>query len=94
MSVGILDPAAMLDYATKNLRVEKLLIQVGLDPSLRSTNLNKEFFDPEIFGRVIEHCSRIDNANTHGGPRHGRISVPDPAADVPEALFASVGNCK
>ena len=37
MSVGIFDPAAILDraldYATKNLRVEKLLIQVGLDPS-------------------------------------------------------------
>ena len=37
MSVGIFDPAAntdrALDYATKNLRIEKLLIQVGLDPS-------------------------------------------------------------
>ena len=33
MSVAILDPAAMLDYATKDPRVEKFLIQVGLDPS-------------------------------------------------------------
>src|SRR5436853_6268329 len=37
MSVGIVDPAAILDraldYATKNLTIEKLLIQVGLDPS-------------------------------------------------------------
>ena len=33
MNIAILDPAAMLDYATKNLRVERLLIQVGLDPS-------------------------------------------------------------
>ena len=37
MSVGILDPAAMveraLEYATKNLRIERLLIQIGLDPA-------------------------------------------------------------
>ena len=50
MSVGILDPAAMLDrvldYATKNLRVEKLLIQVGLDPS----NITYE----AIFNRLLD----------------------------------------
>ena len=37
MSTGNIDPAAILnralDYATQNLRVEKLLIQLGLDPS-------------------------------------------------------------
>ena len=33
MTVGSLDPAAILDYATKNLRIEKILIQVGLDPN-------------------------------------------------------------
>ena len=36
MSTGNIDPAAILnralDYATQNLRVEKLLIQLGLDP--------------------------------------------------------------
>jgi len=46
MSIGILDPAAMLDYATKNLRVEKLLIQVGLDPS----NITYE----AIFNRLLD----------------------------------------
>lgn len=46
MSVGFLDPAAMLDYATKNLRVEKLLIQVGLDPS----NITYE----AIFNRLLD----------------------------------------
>jgi CRP-like cAMP-binding protein/uncharacterized protein (DUF697 family) len=33
MTVGSLDPAAILDYATKNLRIERILIQVGLDPN-------------------------------------------------------------
>jgi len=37
MSTGAIDPAAILnralEYATQNLRVEKLLIQLGLDPS-------------------------------------------------------------
>ena len=46
MSVGILDPAALLDYATRNLRVEKLLIQVGLDPS----NITYE----AIFNRLLD----------------------------------------
>ena len=46
MSIGIIDPAAMLDYATKNLRVEKLLIQVGLDPS----NITYE----AIFNRLLD----------------------------------------
>ena len=40
------------------------------------TNLNKEFFDPEIFGRVIEHCSRIENANAHGVLASRTISIP------------------
>jgi CRP-like cAMP-binding protein/uncharacterized protein (DUF697 family) len=46
MSVGILDPAALLDYATRNLKVEKLLIQVGLDPS----NITYE----AIFNRLLD----------------------------------------
>ncbi len=33
MTVGSLDPAAILEYATKNLRIERILIQVGLDPN-------------------------------------------------------------
>jgi CRP-like cAMP-binding protein/uncharacterized protein (DUF697 family) len=33
MTVGSLGPAAILDYATKNLRIERILIQVGLDPN-------------------------------------------------------------
>ncbi len=50
MRVGSADPAGMfervLDYATKNLRVEKLLIQAGLDPS----NVTYE----AIFDRLLE----------------------------------------
>src|ERR1700712_3210077 len=50
MSVGILNPAAIFDrwleYATSNLRIEKLLIQVGLDPS----NITYE----AIFNRLLD----------------------------------------
>jgi CRP-like cAMP-binding protein/uncharacterized protein (DUF697 family) len=46
MSVGILDPAALLDAATRNLKVEKLLIQAGLDPS----NITYE----AIFNRLLD----------------------------------------
>jgi CRP-like cAMP-binding protein/uncharacterized protein (DUF697 family) len=46
MSVGILDPAALLDYASRNLKVEKLLIQIGLDPS----NITYE----AIFNRLLD----------------------------------------
>lgn len=50
MSVGSLIQAAILDglleYATKNLRIEKLLIQAGLDP-------NNVTYDA-IFDRVLE----------------------------------------
>ena len=56
MSVGILDPAAMLDYATKNLRVEKLLIQVGLDPS----NITYE----AIFNRLLDIALPISRSRT------------------------------
>ena len=33
MSVASLDPAAILEYATSNLRIERILIQLGLDPN-------------------------------------------------------------
>jgi CRP-like cAMP-binding protein len=46
MIVGILDPAAILDYATKNLRIERILIQVGLDP-------NTITYDA-IFNRLVD----------------------------------------
>lgn len=46
MTVGSLDPAAILDYATKNLRVERILIQVGLDP-------NNITYDA-IFNRLLD----------------------------------------
>ncbi|MEA2981176.1 MAG: hypothetical protein QOF09_2999 [Alphaproteobacteria bacterium] len=50
MSVGILDPAAMFDrvleYATKNLRIERLLIQAGLDPNNVTYNA--------IFDRLLD----------------------------------------
>ncbi len=50
MSVGSLDPAAMvqrwLEYATKNLRIEQLLIQLGLDPD----NVTYEV----VFNRLLD----------------------------------------
>jgi CRP-like cAMP-binding protein len=46
MTVGSLDPAAILDYATKNLRIERILIQVGLDP-------NNITYDA-IFNRLLD----------------------------------------
>jgi uncharacterized protein (DUF697 family)/CRP-like cAMP-binding protein len=46
MSVGSFDPAALLDYATNNIRVEKLLVQLGLDPS----NITYE----AIFNRLLD----------------------------------------
>ena len=50
MSVGIVDPAAIFDraleYATKNLRIERLLIQAGLDPNNVTYNA--------IFDRLLD----------------------------------------
>ena len=50
MSTGAIDPAAILnralDYATQNLRVEKLLIQLGLDP----TNVTYD----AVFNRLVD----------------------------------------
>ena len=46
MTVGSLDPAAILEYATQNLRIEKILIQVGLDP-------NNITYDA-IFNRLLD----------------------------------------
>lgn len=46
MSVGSFDPAALLDYATNSVRAEKLLVQLGLDPS----NITYE----AIFNRLLD----------------------------------------
>ena len=50
MSVGSFDPAAMvqglLEYASKNVRIERLLIQIGLDPD----NVTYE----AVFNRLLD----------------------------------------
>ena len=46
MSVGSFDPAALLEYAANSVRAEKLLVQLGLDPS----NITYE----AIFNRLLD----------------------------------------
>ena len=78
MSSANIDPAATLnralEYAAQNLRVEKLLIQLGLDPS--NVTYDAVFNRALIYRSSLLHCADLPNqAGLPVDVRTGRLTV-------------------